>query len=225
MPLVIGLLERAKTKSAFLQAVKIYCGMVSDNWRISEAMEKESGFGLLAVIIREKLAMDNSVSSNALSRKPSQMLPFEDRQTLPYELLELILEFVGYRSSRPDDSMIVNAMAYRVLLVDYDTFRRGDSATQQLYYDQFARFVSQNRHHAFNAKRLIRMRVVRKLIEAMKCEDISKETVEPLMAAMKALLDSPAAAPLYRDLAMFVAYGLQDERAVAPRAMLSLIHI
>ncbi|KAK4561347.1 beige protein-like 1 [Recurvomyces mirabilis] len=225
MPLVVGLLEQAKTKSAFLQAVKIYCGMISDNWRISEAMEKESGFGLLSVIIREKLAMDNSVSSNALSRKPSQMLPFEDRQSVPRELLELMLEFVGYRSSRPDDSMIVNAMAYRVLLVDYDTFRRGVSATQQLYYDQFAHFVSQNRHHAFNAKRLIRMRVVRKLIEAMKCEDISKDTIEPLMAAMKALLDSPAAAPLHRDLAMFVAYGLQDERAVAPRAMRNLASV
>ncbi|KAK5112769.1 hypothetical protein LTR62_003867 [Meristemomyces frigidus] len=225
LPLVIGLLEHAKSKTAFLQAVKIYFSVVTDNWRISEAMEKEGGYSLLALIIREKLGMDTGAPVNAASRTPAIMLPLEDRQALPRDLLELILEFVGYAMSRPDDSMIVNPMAYRMLLVEYDTFRRCDNATQQLYYEQFVHFVSQNRHQAFNVKRLVRMRVIRYLINAMKCEDILKESAAPIMSALASLVDSASAGQLYKDLAMFVAFGLQDERTVAPRSMRNLASV
>ncbi|KAK5719498.1 beige protein-like 1 [Elasticomyces elasticus] len=217
LPLVVRLLESASTRTAFLQAVKIYFECVNDNWRISEAMEKGNGFGMLAMIIRQKLGIDAGGPPTASSSRSCAQLSMDDRQQLPAELLRLILDYVGYRSLRPEDSMLVNPMAYRVLLVDFDTWRRCDVETQKLYYQQFVQFVSLNRHQAFNAKRLVRMRVVRKLVEALKSESVAEETVEPIMKALKALLDNGSAGALYKELAMFVAWGLQDERAMAAK--------
>ncbi|TKA62829.1 hypothetical protein B0A55_11399 [Friedmanniomyces simplex] len=228
LPLVVRLLESASTRAAFLQAVMVYFECIVDNWRISEAMEKGNGFGMLALIIREKLGLDTGLATNtpaAAAKRPAVVLSVDDRQHLPAELLRLILDYVGYRSLKPEDSMLVNPMAYRVLLVDFDTWRRCDAETQKLYYQQFVHFVSQNRHQAFNAKRLVRMQSVRKLIEAMKNESISEEAVEPLMKALKALLDNGSAGALYKDLAMFVAWGLQDERAMALKPMRNLASI
>ncbi|KAK3117997.1 beige protein-like 1 [Teratosphaeriaceae sp. CCFEE 6253] len=225
LPLVVRLLESASTMAAVMEAVRIWFECVNDNWRISEAMEKGSGFGLLMLIIREKLGLDTSMPSSGTPKKPSPALSLEERQRLPGPLLRLILEFVGYRSLKPEDSMLVNPMAYRVLLVDFDTWRRCDFETTQLYFQQFVHFTSQNRHQAFNAKRLVRMRVVKKLIEALKNENILEEAAVPLLKAVKALVDNSNAGALYKDLAMYVAWGLQDERATAPRPMRNLASV
>nr|POF06987.1 beige protein like 1 [Quercus suber] len=225
VPVLIQLLESASTRSAFLQSVRIAFECIRDNWRISEAMEKGNGFGMLAVVIREKLGFESGPLGQVTGRKAAPALSNDDRQGLSFELLQLILEFVGYDQNRPESSMIVNPMAYRVLLVDFDTWRRSDFQTQQLYYTQFAHFVLQNIHHVFNHKRLTRMRVTRKLVEALKSEDISAEVVPHIMKTMKALIDANAASTMFKDLAMFAAYGLQEERALTVRPVHSLASI
>lgn len=214
LPVLLRLLETANTKNAFLRAVEIFFECVKDSWRISEAMEKGQGFGVLAMVIRERLlGFETGSSSSASTRNPAPMMSFEDRQTLPPELLALILEFVGYDRENPEKSMLVNPMAYRVLLVDFDTWRRCSFETQTLYYSQFTHFVVSNRNIAFNQKRLSRMRVVKRLIEALKNEDIGEDTAKLMMISLRALLDTGLSS-LFRDIAMLVAYGLHDDRAM-----------
>lgn len=221
LPIFLQLLESATSKQAFLQAVKTAFDCIKDNWRTSEAMEKGHGFGVFAMIIREKLGFDTP-SPQTSHRKPVSMLTLEDRHTMPAELLDLVLSFVGYDKDRPEFSLLVNPMAYRILLLDFDTWRRCNLETQQLYYTQFVYFVAGNRNSAFNLKRLVRMRVVKKLIEALKSEDISKDAATLVMASLKALLDGNSAQTLYRDLAMFVAFGLHDSRAMPITSMKSM---
>lgn len=215
LPALIRILESANTKIAFLESVRIFFECTKDNWRISEAMEKGNGFGILALLIREKLGFESGASAQALGKKPTAPLAKDDRESLPYELLETILDFVGYNRDAPEDSIIVNPMAYRVLLIDFDTWRRCDVATQKCYYAQFVHFTTRNKHHAFNQKRLTRMRVIKKLIEALKIEEIDPEVAGPIMGAIKAMMDQSSTGTLFRDLAMFVAFGLHDDRANA----------
>ena len=223
LPLVVGLLEAAASKNAFLQATRIFFECVKDNWRISEAMEKGHGFGVFAMIVREKFGFETGLlSTTTATRKPCSPLNLEDRQTLPIELLQLILQFVGYDSKTSEKSMIVNPMAYRVLLIDFDTWRRCDIDTQKLYYAQFVHLVERNRHSAFNHKRLIRMRVVKKLIEALKSEEILEVAVEHMVRALDALIDHSSAHNSYRELAMYVAFGLQDDRSVPTKSVRSM---
>ncbi|GAB7359792.1 hypothetical protein MBLNU230_g6961t1 [Neophaeotheca triangularis] len=215
LPALIRILECANTKSAFLESLELFFVCVKDNWRISEAMEKGNGFGILALLIREKLGFELGASTQVLTKKASAPLAPEQRQGLPCELLHLILDFVGYNKEAPEDSIIVNPMAYRVLLIDFDTWRRCDVATQKSYYAQFIHFTTRNKHQAFNCKRLTRMRVVKKLIEALKIEEIDAQVAESIMKAIKSMMDQASTQTLYRDLAIFVAFGLQDERSNA----------
>jgi hypothetical protein len=214
LPVLLQQLETASSKKTLLQAVETLFECVQDSWRVSEAMEKGQGFGLLAVILREKLGIEVGAGSQASSRRPSAMLSLEDRQTLPRELLELILKFLGYDSSRPEESLLINPIAYRILLVDFDTWRKSDMETQTLYWTQFTHFISANKNFAFNHKRFTRMRVVKRLVEALKAEDISEESAKLMMESMRVLLGPGSTQVPYRDLAMFVAYGLHDDRAM-----------
>jgi hypothetical protein len=223
LPLLLRLVESATNKTALLQATEIMFECVKDSWRISEAMEKGNGFGILALIIREKLGFESGASSSHVtSRKPSALLSLEDRQSLPLELLNLILKFVGYDKAAPENSMIVNPMGYRVLLVDFDTWRRCDAETQQAYYSQFVHFISRNKHHGFNQKRLARMRVLKRLVEALKVEEVPQDCIGPLLTALRALTDAGPAHNSYKDLAMYIAFGLHDERAQQSRPVKSI---
>jgi hypothetical protein len=74
------------------------------------------------------------------------------------DLLRLTLGFVGYDFETPSRSIITNPLAYRVLLVDMDVWRFGESQVIVLYYSQFRTFAADSNYRRFNARRLSRMR-------------------------------------------------------------------
>ena len=154
----LALLETAYSHNAIVRALKILFESVRDNWRNSEAMERENGFGVLSSLLASKLSFSPQriVSDSKLSNHPSDnQLNHDD---FPLEILTLTLEFVGYREDKPEDSVINNPLAYRVLLVDSDIWRSSAQSVQMLYYKQFTIFGVSSKYHRFNAKRLSRMR-------------------------------------------------------------------
>ena len=82
----------------------------------------------------------------------------DELSTLTLDLLRLTLAFVGYDFKQPNRSIITNPLAYRVLLVDMDVWRLGESPVLELYYSQFRTFASDSNYRRFNARRLGRMR-------------------------------------------------------------------
>jgi beige protein homolog 1 len=159
-PVVLKLLHLARTKDQVLRAVHILFQSLEGSWRNSEVMERDNGYayGILACIIREKLgfgsvfAADVSITRTAVAVDPG------DREELALELLRMILAFVGYSETQPENALMINSLAYRYLLVDFDTWRKAPIATQKLYYGQFVHYTAKGKHHKFNVKRVIRMR-------------------------------------------------------------------
>jgi len=154
----LALLEAAYSGDAVVRALKILFESVRDNWRNSEAMERENGFGVLSSLLSSKLSLSHTKAMN--DNEPPNS-PSGDKRSLyklPLEVLTLILEFVGYREDKPEESVINNPLAYRVLLVDSDMWRSVAPSVQRLYYKQFTIFGVGSKYHRFNAKRLSRMR-------------------------------------------------------------------
>ena len=153
----LQLLQGAQTTEAVIQAVKIIFATVDNDWRNSEAMEKEHGFGILACLLRDKTGL---TSTNQSSLGKAEAIPVQGAEwdAFTKELLQIILKFVGFDEQRPEESMLVNALAFRVLLVDFDTWRKTGFETQKLYYSVFGVLVDGSKHHNFNARRLARMR-------------------------------------------------------------------
>jgi hypothetical protein len=153
----LKLVEMARGKDAVLRAMRIFFGSVENNWRNSEAVEKD-GYQVLAGLLREKLGL-NSIFTDAGSARPNAgPVEINEREELALESLRMILRFVGYEEETPSESLLINPLAYRVLLVDFDTWRKTPIATQKLYYSQFMHFAANNVNHLFNSKRLVRMR-------------------------------------------------------------------
>ena len=150
-------LECATTAQTVIAGVDILFRCIQDSWRTSEVMEKDNGYGVIALLIRQKLGLPIS-TSNTPGRSMPVVKTDEEKTSLALALLNLILEFVGYNVSNPERSILINPMAYRVFLVDFDTFRVVAGQVQKLYYQQLAGFIDVNIHTAFNTKRLTKMR-------------------------------------------------------------------
>lgn len=154
--IVLKLVEEANTKDSILRAVEILFESIKGSWRNSEAMEKENGYAILTAILRGKIgagvivSSKNSILDNGMTTS--------ERDQLAFQLLSLVLAFLGYNHERPEDSFIINPLAYRVLLVDFDLWRKASPITQQLYYRQFITFGVKSKYHQFNSRRLFRMR-------------------------------------------------------------------
>jgi len=153
----LKLVQSAQTLESMLRAVSILLEAVGGNWRNCEAMEQRNGFAVLAEVLRQKIgyAMGGLVMRNASSLDVTQ----EDCESFVLQLLRIILRFVGYDENLPTESLIINPLAYRVLLVDLEIWRRATSLeTHKLYYSQFVHFARGSKHHHYNAKRFHRIR-------------------------------------------------------------------
>ena len=156
--IALKMVEKATTKDEIARAVEILFESIKGSWRNSEAMEHENGYTILGALIRGKIGAGVVVSSRGNNSTESSAMSADDRDQLGFQLLSLVLDFVGYSHEKPEESYIINPLAYRILLVDFDMWRRTAPLTQRLYYKQFITFGVNSKFHQFNSKRLFRMR-------------------------------------------------------------------
>ena len=121
-------------------------------------MEKDHGYGIIAWLLREKLGIPAPSSWHVPSRSTIIFKNTQEKDEMALRLLKAVLSFVGYNDQHPDRSLLVNPMAYRVFLVDFDTWRVATLRSQKLYYQQLVDFLKSNSNSSFNAKRFGRMR-------------------------------------------------------------------
>jgi len=152
----LKLIQSARTLDSLLRAVKILFEAVEGNWRNCEAMEQSNGFAVLAEVIRQKLGP--GLSGLGTRTTPAMDMGSDECEAFVLKLLHVILRFVGYDAEHPEESLIINPLAYRVLLVDVEIWRRSTSLeTQKLYYKQFVDFAKGSKHHHYNTKRFQRI--------------------------------------------------------------------
>ncbi|KAK2038218.1 beige/BEACH domain-containing protein [Colletotrichum somersetense] len=210
-PLALKIVERTTSVEETVRAVEMTFLCIKKSWRNSEAMERDNGYAILGMLLRAKLGYTvNFSADNANLRLP---ITSEERDRLSFQLLSLILDFVGYNHAEPLESFIVNPLAYRILLIDFDTWRRSAPITQGLYYKQFVTFSVKSKYHQFNSRRLMRMRIVKRLLDAMKAESISEEVLPHFMTALEHLVKCNYTAEVHRSLALFITYAYHSPTA------------
>ncbi|KAI1614029.1 hypothetical protein EDD36DRAFT_214051 [Exophiala viscosa] len=204
----LGLIQRARTTDEVTLAVDILLETVCHSWRNSEVMERDGGYAILAMLLRDKLLAPTQSNGEGGKNGFAIPTPRLDRNALTLKVLRSILSFTGYDFENPTKSVINNPLAYKVLVADSSTWRCGPLPVQQLYFEQFMVLAEQSEHRRFNLKRLSRMRVLKRLMEALKSEPVSKAIMPTYMAAFRILLPQSLSAETLRSLALFVTFSV-----------------
>lgn len=204
----LGLVQRARTTDDVALAVDILLETVRYSWRNSEVMERDGGYAILAMLLKEKLSSPSQSSGEGTKPGAAIPTPRLDRTGLCLRVLRSVLSFIGYNSEEPAKSVINNPLAYKVLVADTGIWRCGPLPVQQLYFDQFLVFADQSEYKRFNLKRLSRMRVLKRLMEALKSEPVARAIMPMYMATIKTLLPQTLSAETLRSLALFVTFSV-----------------
>jgi len=223
-PVALRLVERASTSEELVRSVELILHCIDSSWRNSEAMERDNGYAILSMLLRAKVGYSVSTSDSQSWRLP---LTSEKRDQLSFQLLSLVLNFIGYNHADPIESFIINPLAYRILLIDLDVWRRAAPITQELYYKQFVTFALKSKHHQFNSRRLLRMRtfqlprgpqnffspvpsdlgIIKRLLDALKAETVPQDAIPYFMTSFETLAKSNFNAEVHRSLALFITYA------------------
>jgi len=142
LPLAIRIIHSASSVSAALRALDICFELIVDSWRNSEALEREEGYGFLVNVLQDKI---DEFASSQLSQDNND-------QSFSLHILQRILRFSGLDEQQPQESMIVNPLAYRILITDFNHWLQADLDTQLLYLDQYIIFSQRSRNKDLNNK-------------------------------------------------------------------------
>ncbi|KAL8899813.1 MAG: hypothetical protein Q9207_006001, partial [Kuettlingeria erythrocarpa] len=212
---ILSLLDSANDEAAVIQAINCIFESIRNNWRCSEALERENGFAVLSNLIAEKLLTPFQESDSKNTDDAINISDTERNDELALKVLTMILKFLGYRTDRPEHSVLNNPLAYRILLVDADLWRNMPLTVQKLYYEQFSAFGVHSKYHIFNAKRLSKMRASQSLpmfIVAKLTESSSPESFDHFLIAFKAMLSINLTGDCLRSCSMYITYALEKVR-------------
>ncbi|KAI1815404.1 beige/BEACH domain-containing protein [Poronia punctata] len=212
-PLALKMIERAYSADSLVRAVEMVFRCINSSWRNSEAMEKDGGYAILSILLKTKLGFAGQ--SNTVTNKLPLQLP--EREDLALRLLGLVLDFVGHNHGEPLESIIINPLAYRLLVVDFDGWRKCSHIVQELYYRQFVTFAVKSKHHQHNHRRLLRMRVVKRLLDALKADPLPETVLPFYLETIEQLVRCSYNTEVHRSLALFITYTFHSPARSLPR--------
>ena len=153
----LHLIAQAKTAEQLLQCTRILLGLIGHDWRNSETTERENGYGLLSAIWHDKLGLGVQKGRRRFVAVEGLEDP-NKRQSIMLQLLTSVLSFLGCGPDAGDEALIANPLAYRILLIDLDVWRKGSEGVQNTFYGHFNDLTSRSKYAYFNNRRLARMR-------------------------------------------------------------------
>lgn len=177
---LLYLVEIANDEATLVNNLKICLATVSKSFINSEEFEKTHAYEILAMILKD-----------------------HDPSHLTDEILSTILSFVGL-----DRELLINPMAYRFLIADFDLWSRASEAVQRSHLNQFVIFSNASEYSAFNNARLARMHIVRKFLAKVR-QAGTPRLLPYYMTALKCLLINDFSTENIRSVSSFIIYMLR----------------
>ncbi|TDL19109.1 beach-domain-containing protein [Rickenella mellea] len=199
----LRLVELASTPHEMSRTLSVLTDAIRGCWQNSEDMERLRGYDILAHILQRKRHIINMTS------------------------YEVLFEFMGINFRTPDQSTIVNTLAYRTLALDLEIWSGTPTEIQRAHLDHFATLLKTSRYKAFNARqRIAKFGVVRKLLFVLQTAWYAQDVVRDVVAALKTVaLACFSADETIKPMVSYLAANLHDEStaAASPRSTMSRI--
>ncbi|KAL5530973.1 hypothetical protein ACEPAG_3849 [Sanghuangporus baumii] len=199
----LRIVELATTSHELSRALGIFTDSARYSWQMSEDMEHISGFEILVRILQNKSRLINLTA------------------------FETLFEFLGLNFRNPDRSVVVNAVAYRVIALDFSLWASAKDEIQRMHLDHFSTLLGISKFRSFNAKQRIgKFGVVRKMLFALQTNWYTADMAMNLVSALKCVAQACFSADgAIKPVVSFLAANLHEDnsQASSPRSMASQI--
>ncbi|KAF7982777.1 hypothetical protein HWV62_26692 [Athelia sp. TMB] len=143
----LKLVQLAHTSHELSRTLAILTDGLRNNWQNSEDMERIRGYDILANILRGKCNLINLSS------------------------FEILFELLGVNFRTPEQSAVVNLLAYRAIALDFELWAHTRPEIQRMHLEHFVTLLKTSRFKRFNIKQhFAKLGLVRKLLFVLQTE-------------------------------------------------------
>ncbi|EKM53226.1 uncharacterized protein PHACADRAFT_210920 [Phanerochaete carnosa HHB-10118-sp] len=165
--LPLQLIQLTQSPHELSRTLAILAGGLRNDWQNSDDMERIRGYEVLADMLRQKSQLINMTS------------------------FETLFEFLGLSFRYPDQSTVINTVAYRAIALDLHLWAQTKAEIQQAHMEQFSMLLRTSKYKKFNIKqRLGKMNIVRKFIFALQTDWYTSESVPWLIETLKVVAEA-----------------------------------
>ncbi|KAK6462101.1 hypothetical protein DFJ63DRAFT_143436 [Scheffersomyces coipomensis] len=216
----------AKLRDTLLyKALNVLFIILNNNWRLSKEFENINGYGILSILLTNYAEKYNKSLTFTLYEE------FLDNKldTLTgcsgVNLLNMVLSHAGYDFISPYESLIINPLGYRFLVLNFDLFYGSDSFEYLLYHIQI--LIQGSKYSEFNKLELHKMKLLKKVIQFLKSSSMvssvaSKQLKEQLSLTLRSIIISDPSVDTIKSLALYINYALYNTDASTEYGILVL---
>lgn len=210
-------LSRLLRDNLLQKSLALLFSLLNNNWRLSKEFENINGYGILSVLltnyklINKTLVFElgNETESRDIEDDGNEFssVLFVDEEN---NLFKLLLKNIGYDFKNPSESIIINPMAYKFLILNFDIFH--DSNSFNLLLTQLNTFMIDSKYYEFNIMELNKMKLLKKLLHFIKNPNLTNvefthEINEQFIHVVSIILRSDTSVETIKALAHFIVYS------------------
>ncbi|KAI9028612.1 hypothetical protein DFJ74DRAFT_495541 [Hyaloraphidium curvatum] len=187
--LLVKFVEGMQSPELLFKAVCILVESVRFNWRNTEDMEREHLYEAFASVLRNQIELVTA------------------------EVVDQLLVLVGKLPNLPTEAVLANTMAYRFLFLDFELWRKASRDIQKLILNQFQDFTVGSRKRVFNARRLGKLFLTKRLLMALRTEVFTQSLLRDVVHVIKSSLIASFNVDSVRAIATFIMSTLPQNSA------------
>ncbi|KAK7049866.1 Beige protein-like 1 [Paramarasmius palmivorus] len=158
----LRLVQVASTPHELSRALAILSDGIKNSWQNSEDMERLRGYDILGDILRSKAQIINMTG------------------------FETLFEFLGINFRTPEQSTVVNVVAYKALALDFELWSHTRKDIQRVFLEHFRTLLVTSRHRKFNIKqRFGKLGLVRRLLFVLQTDWYQHDSLPFVVDALK----------------------------------------
>ncbi|GAV29795.1 hypothetical protein PMKS-003299 [Pichia membranifaciens] len=170
-------------------------------------------------ILRQHRVIENSFVSNLGYEILASILKSK-KDYISIEVLDCVLNVVGYNEFEPAESIIKNRLAYRSLILDFDLWQTSvlsqNKIVNKFLLFQFTVFLQDSRYHQFNLRQISDMKIIKRILLALKRDDFHEDILPAVNSVLLVMLKYSHSLETVRLLLLHVIFTISMMRNEKP---------
>lgn len=197
--IMLRLIAESSTANGLIQSLKMLFFVLDTSPRSAKEFGSKSGYDVLATLLKTK------------------------KHLMGMDILMVILSFIGYNETSPANSVIADIPAYRSLITDFELWqpkRINDKLdpngkdTFKFVLFQLSVFGQESKYHAYNLQKLGEMKIVRRVIQALKYRLVDEDLLPILHDSLLIIIRQNPDPDAIKAMALYVIYALKERKSL-----------
>lgn len=190
------LVEKSNSSGALEDSLKFLFSLLKHNKIIEHSFVSNSGYEILGSILKSK------------------------KEYISIEVLDCVLNVVGYNEFEPAESIIKNRLAYKSLILDFDLwqtpFLSQNKVVNKFLLFQFTVFLQDSKYHRFNLRQISDMKIIKRILLALKRDDFHEDILPVVNSVLLVMLKYSRSSETVRLLLLHVIFTIGMMRNEKP---------